>query len=210
VAKAARRAPAVLVAALAMMVAGPASAKDGPIATTGQREATLVLHVVNYAAVSRDVMDEARARVAKVYEVIGVRTEWVDGEDPVRSDQDGRLHLTVVLLSREMAEKKISAEGIKDDVLGQAHPPSRRAHIFCDRIATIPGAPTVFSIPLGDVIAHEVGHLVLSANSHSRSGIMRAHMDVHAKHLQSFDQTQARTIRTTLMQMTTGGACLSC
>ena len=90
-----------------------------------------------------------------------------------------------------MAEKKISAEGIKDGVLGQAHLPSGRASIFCDRIATMPGAPTYFPIPLGDVIAHEVGHLVLGTNSHSRSGIMRANANVRDIHLQSFDKTQA-------------------
>ena len=75
-----------------------------------------------------------------------------------------------------------------------------RASIFCDRIATMPGAPTYFANPLGDVIAHEVGHLLLGANSHSPSGIMRANVDVRALHLQSFDKAQAHTIRTTLME----------
>ena len=103
-----------------------------------------------------------------------------------------------------MAEKKITAEGIKDGVLGQAHVSGGRASIFCDRIATTPGAPKYFPIPLGDVIAHEVGHLLLGANSHSRSGIMRANVDVRALHLQSFEKTQAHTIRTTLMALTAG------
>ena len=157
-----------------------------PMAATSQGQPTIVLHVINYAALSRDVLDEAKARVASVYEVIGVRTVWVDERGSADQRQDGRLHLTILLLSRDMAEKKISAEGIKDGVLGQAHLPSGRASIFCDRIATMPGAPTYFPIPLGDVIAHEVGHLVLGTNSHSRSGIMRAHTNVHAIHLQSF------------------------
>ena len=101
-----------------------------------------------------------------------------------------------------MADKKISAEGLKDGVFGQAHQPSGRASIFCERIATMPGAPTYFPIPLGDVIAHEVGHLVLGTNSHSRSGIMRANANVHTMHLQTFDEAQARTIRTVLMKLT--------
>ncbi len=100
-----------------------------------------------------------------------------------------------------MAAKKVSAEGIEDGVLGQAHLPSGRAHVFCERIATMPGAPTYFPIPLGDVIAHEAGHLVLGTTSHSRSGIMGANADVHAIHLQSFDTRQARTIRTELMKL---------
>jgi hypothetical protein len=190
---------AALVAALTMIAAGRASAGDETIAPTHHDDATIVLHVVNYAALSRTVLDEAAARVAMVYEVIGVRTVWVDSEKPAGKRQGDSLHLTVMLLSRDMAQKKISAEGLSDHLLGQAHFPSGRAYIFCDRIATMPGAPTYFSIPLGDVIAHEVGHLVLRTNSHSRGGIMRANVDVHAMHLQSFDKTQARTIRATLM-----------
>lgn len=202
--KAGRKAPAALVAALAMMVAGRASAHDEPIAATGQREATIVLHLANYAALSRDVLDEARARVASVYGVIGVRTVWVDSEEPVRPRQDGRLHLTVLLLSRDMAEKKISAEGISDYTLGKAHLASGNAYIFCDRIAAVPGDPTMFSISLGNVMAHEIGHLVLRANRHSPDGIMRANVDLHAIHLQGFDKTQARTIRTLLLELTAG------
>ena len=196
-----RKATVAVAAALAMMVAQQASAHDEPTAAMDQREATVVLQIANYAALSREVLAEAKARVAAVYQVIGVRTVWVDSEETVRQRQDGRLHLTVMLLSREMAEKKISAEGLSDHVLGQAHLPSGRAHIFCDRIATMPGAPTSLAIGVGDVIAHEVGHLVLRTNSHSRSGIMRANVDVHGMQLLSFDKTQAGTIRARLMDV---------
>ena len=93
-----------------------------------------------------------------------------------------------------MADKKISADGIKEGVLGQAHLPSGRASIFCDRIAGMPSAPKLFAIPLGAVITHEVGHLVLHTNSHSRRGIMSADMDMHETQLQSFDRVQGRII----------------
>jgi hypothetical protein len=168
---------------------------------TGPGQPTIVLHVMNYAALSRDVLHETMARVASVYTGIGVRTVWVESERSAEQRQDGRLHLTILLLSRGMAEKKIAAEGLKDGVLGQAHQPSGRASIFCERIAMMPGAPTYFPIPLGDVIAHEVGHLVLGTDSHSRIGIMRANANVHAIHLQTFDEAQARTIRTVLTKL---------
>jgi hypothetical protein len=197
-----RTATVALVAAMAMMVAGRANAQDEPTAAPGLGGGTIVLHVTNYAALSREILDAASARVAMVYQFIGVRTVWVDGEVSPAQRQDGRLHFTVLLLSREMAERKISAEGLKDGVLGQAHAPSGRASIFCDRIATMPGPPTYFANPLGDVIAHEVGHLVLGVNSHTRSGIMRPNTDVRALPLQSFDKTQARAIHTTLRGLT--------
>ena len=187
-----------------MAMGGRASANDEPIAATGQRETTIVVHVANYAALSSHVLAGARARVAKVYEGIGVRTVWVESEDTVRPRQDGRLHLTVILLSRDMAEKKISAQRIADHVLGQAHLASGRAYIFCDRIAAAHGAPTLLSLPLGNVIAHEMGHLLLRENSHSHNGLMRANVDLHAIQLQNFDQSQANTIRTMLLEPTAG------
>ena len=150
---------------------------------------------MNYAALSREVLDETMARVASVYKVIGVRTVWVESERSADQRQNSALHLSILLLSRDMADKKISLEGLKDGVFGQAHQPTGRAYIFCERIATMPDAPGYFPIPLGDVIAHEVGHLVLGTNSHSRRGIMRADANVHTIHLQTFDEAQARTIR---------------
>jgi hypothetical protein len=193
-----RIATVALVATATLMVAGRASAQDEPTAAPGRDDATVVLHAVNYAALSRGVLDVAKARVAMVYEQIGVRVEWVDGEVSFEQRQDGRRHFSILLLSRDMAEKKIKGNGIEDGVLGQAHTSGGRASIFCDRIAATPGGLRHFSISLGDIIAHVVGHLLLGANSHSRSGLMRANIDVGALHLQSFDEKQSRTIRTTL------------
>ena len=189
---------------VAIGMAGTARAAQAqpapPMAAAGQGQPTIVLHVMNYAALSRDVLNEAMARVALIYNAISVRTVWVESERTADERQNRPLHLSILLLSRDMADKKISLEGLKGGVFGQAHQPSGRASIFCERIATMPGAPTYFPVPLGDVIAHEVGHLVLGTNSHSRSGIMRAHTNVHTTHLQTFDDAQARTIRTVLMQ----------
>jgi hypothetical protein len=192
-----------LMAVAAVMVPGPARAQDEAIAAPGLEVATIVLHVTNYAALSSDLLNVVRTRVAMVYEPIGVRIVWVEGAGSVKHREDGRLHLTVLLLSRDMAARKISAENIKDNVLGQAHPSSGRASIFCDRIASMSGALRHFPMLLGDVIAHEVGHLVLGVDSHSRSGIMRAYANVRAFGPQNFEKTQARSIRKTLMELTT-------
>ena len=197
-----RKATVALAVAVVMTVGGRASANDEPTAVTDPPERTIVVHVANYAALSPHVLAGARARVEQVYEGIGVRTVWVESEDTVGPREDGRRHLTVILLSRDMAEKKILAQRIPDHVLGQAHLASGRAYIFCDRIAAVPGAPTLFPLALGNVIAHEMGHLVLRENSHSHNGLMRANADLHAIHLQNFDSSQASTIRTMLLEPT--------
>ncbi|HEY0283981.1 MAG TPA: hypothetical protein VGC23_01230 [Vicinamibacterales bacterium] len=198
--KAGRKSALVLVAAATMILAGRANAQDVSAGATPEREAIVVVHIVNYAALSRGVLDEARTRAAGIYDAIGVHTEWVVGEDPLLRARGGGLNLTVLLLSPDMAEKKISAERLKDGVLGQAHPVSGRAHVFCARIATIVGDPRYFAIPLGDVIAHEVGHLLLQTNGHSPTGIMRASMDVQDTHPRSFNKAQALAIRNSLKE----------
>jgi hypothetical protein len=188
----AQRATVVVVALSTVMVAGRVNAQDDSTAADGPRNATIALRVFNYASLSQDVLNVATKRVSLVFERIGVRIVWVDGGPA----------LHILLLSRDIAEKKISSNRITHGVLGQAHLSGKRASIFCDRIAATPGGLTFFSISLGDVIAHEVGHLLLGANSHSRTGIMRANIDVRGLLLQSFDETQARTIRMRLLEPT--------
>ena len=200
-----RKGTVVLMGVLAILVPGRSSAQDGPVATSDQREATIVLHVVNLAAISREVLNQVKEHVAMVDEDIGVRTVWVDSEQAVGKHVDGGLHLTVMLLPRDNV-KKISGQGISNDALGRAHPGIGRAYILCDRVRSMPG-PKFFTIQLAAVIAHEVGHLVLPGKSHSRHGIMRANVDVqHPTHLPSFEKSQGSSIRAMLLEPPAGAA----
>jgi hypothetical protein len=195
-AKGRSQATAALVAFMALGLAGRASGND-EIAPTEQPKPTIVLHVANYAALPPNVLDIAKARVAGVYKVIGVRTVWDNGGEAVSRLENGELHLNVLLLPRDMRPTKNSAGEARADLLGAAHLPSGRAYIFYDRIAAMPGPPT--SLTLGDVIAHEVGHLVLRAGRHSPSGIMRASLAGSTILLQSFNGQETRAIRASLM-----------
>lgn len=195
-AKTGRKATAALVACMALGLAGQASGND-TIEKTEQTKPTIVLHVTNDAALSPEVINAAKARVAAVYAVIGVRTVWDDRGMAVSRLQNGELHVNVLVLPRDM--KQSSGKGTKAHVLGQAHLPSGRAYIFCDRIAEMAGLPASFPTALADVIAHEVGHLVLQEGGHSPSGIMRASLHGRFVHVQSFNRTEERTIRAALM-----------
>jgi hypothetical protein len=192
-----------LVAAVVMTSAGPAGAQDESTATTDQHP-TIVLHIVNRAAISREILNQVKEHLVRVYDGIGVRTVWVDSEQAVGKHVDGGLHLTVMLLPRTFAKGRTSVKGVSDDALGRAHPRIGRAYIFCDRVASIPG-PKFFGIQLSAVIAHEVGHLLLPEKGHSRSGIMRAEMDAqYSIQLQGFDKSQARFIRKVLLEAAAG------
>ena len=127
--------------AAALTVGGQASAEDAPVSASASGKATIVLHVSNYAACRKTSSTwrwiawwwSMRASAQSVV--------WIDDNKSAKRRDGAEFHLTVLLLSRDMAERKISADGIKNGVLGQAHPPSGRAHIFCERIATMPGVP---------------------------------------------------------------------
>jgi hypothetical protein len=197
-AKTGRTARVAVVAFMALGLAGRASGND-TIAKTEQPKPTIVLHVTNYADLSPEVIDAAKARVAAVYAVIGVRTVWDDRGMAVSRLENGELHVNVLVLPRDMKQRSGSAKGTKAQLLGQAHLPSGRAYIFCDKIAEMAGLPESFPTALADVIAHEVGHLVLQESGHSPSGIMRASLHGRFMHVQSFNRTEERTIRAALM-----------
>ena len=125
-AKTGRKLTVALVGFMALGLAGRASGND-TIAKTEQPKPTIVLHVTNYAELSPEVINEAKARVAAVYAVIGVRTVWDDGGMAVSRLQNGELHVNVLVLPRDRKQTKSSAKGTKAQLLGQAHLPSGRA-----------------------------------------------------------------------------------
>lgn len=188
---------AAAVAVIMTLAAGRASAGNERIPATEQL-ATIVLHVANLAEVEPDVLATAMDRVAIVYKIIGVRTEWDDRGIARHGVRDGALHLNVLILSRDLRAKTHPAVPKHEQLLGYAHLTSGRAYVFLDPIAVLPGSPTFIGGHMGDVIAHEVGHLVLRTATHSSDGIMRSSLGGHAAPAESFNGSQARNIRTIL------------
>ena len=184
-----------MVAVEAMMRTGVAARTD---AAPG-REMTVVLHVTDRVPVAARDLVEAEKHVARVYEAIGVRVIWSQGAAALAT-VDGALHMDVVMPSRDGVHQKCRAEHIADDVFGSAAGPTKRAYTFFGRIADharLTGSSV--STVLGLVIAHEVGHLLLPAFSHSPSGIMRAHWQGRISEVPRFTSEQGTTIRALLM-----------
>jgi hypothetical protein len=173
-------------ATVVLLAGGRATAADNNIKT-------LVLHVENFAQVSQGVLIDAEKLVNRIYSAAGVRTVWVSGESHTAPDPSVAF-LTVVILDREMAEKKIAAEQIDNNVLGRAAAPTKRAYILYHRIAEIAKIQhAIVNDVLGKVMAHEVGHLVL-APGHSDRGIMRAEIDLRPTVRPEFTKNQVATI----------------
>ena len=155
---------------------------------------TIVVHLQDYESTS---LGRAEKQAAGIFATAGIRIVWTAGHADAAATDRAAFHVTVVLLSREMAEKKIAAERIDDNVLGRAVGPSRRAYIFCHRVADVAARNSRdFDSLLGDVIAHEIGHLVLPFNAHSERGIMRASLSMRSSAAERFSEAQAVVIRT--------------
>ena len=165
------------------------------IASGESARATIVLHVDDFSGLLPSDVDAAGFVARRVFDKAGIRTIWVYGRKrPLRID--GALHLKVLVLSKEMAEQKISNDGVPDKVLGQAAKDCGRAYIFSHRIAAL---ATRNQRPIGDllgwVIAHEIGHLVLPESGHSPFGIMSSSLDLRSAALPAFTRGQIATIR---------------
>jgi len=90
------------------------------------------------------------------------------------------------------------------DVLGTAYPDEKGAgyfaYVFYDRIQELAQRRRLGHALLADVMAHEIGHLLLGSTSHSASGIMCAHWNYEelrkvSEGAMSFIPSQSRIMR---------------
>jgi hypothetical protein len=186
------RTTAGLVGMVVVLIVGVAARIDAAAAP----DSVVVFHVTNAAHVPADDLAEAEQVATRVYAHVGVRAVWTD--DTVSAAQpDGAFHADVLLMSKEMATRKSQLDGLDDEhVFGAASRPLRRAYIFYNRIADHARLTVSnFALLLGMVIAHEVGHLLLPASSHSAAGIMCAKWQRRIARLPTFTGDQGTTIR---------------
>ena len=188
-AKAARKMTTALAVSATLLTARAATAADAA------DRATIVLHVDDFSSLLPVDLDAAESVARAVFARAGIRTIWAHGRNR-RLRVEGALHLKVLVLSKEMAEQKIAADGVPDNVLGQAAKECGRAYIFSHRIAAL---AALNERPVGDllgrVIAHEIGHLLLPEKSHSAIGIMSSSLDLRPAALPAFTPQQSASIR---------------
>jgi hypothetical protein len=93
-------------------------------------------------------------------------------------------------------------EALGMDVMGQGAPLVGRAYIYYDRVLKLnPAPPRDVITTLGDVIAHELGHLMLPVG-HSNVGIMRPSINMTSRRLETFTEEEAAQIRGHLRRQT--------
>jgi len=166
----------------------------GPSATeNGADRTTLFVRVLDYAGVPGPVRS-ARAQVTRIFAAAAVSVNWTVEPADVRA-------IDVLVLSDAMSDRKIKAESIPAGVLGLAAHSARRVYILTERVISVAnGVGVQPGDVLGDVIAHELGHLLLGENQHSVSGIMAADYTVQNKAARRFTNDQAALIRAHLLR----------
>ena len=184
-----------VMAIVLMMTAGTATQSDA----APDLEPVVVLHVTDDAHVSPGVLAEAEKQATHLYRAAGVRTVWAAGAAQT-AQPDGSLHLDVVLvLNDKMASKTHSGE-ITEQAFGRTSRPTKRAYVFYNPTfdhAVHTGSNV--ACLLAAVIAHEVGHILLPAGSHSKAGIMRATWYGRMLSVPGFTDDQGATMRRLLL-----------
>jgi hypothetical protein len=159
----------------------------------------VVLHLTDHAGMRGDDLVLVRSETERVFGAMGVRTVWPDAGAGSTGLSCAGVNLLVGLLSPEMIQRRAN-EGASESTLGTAYKAAGRAYVFTERVSAL-GARTRMDerVLLGRVIAHEVGHLLLSEAGHSRSGIMAAAISADPTKLRAqFTEEQARAIRAAL------------
>jgi hypothetical protein len=143
--------------------------------------------------VTPEDLHAAKRQVARIYESIAVRVEWIADRQAVAPPVGGPLRVHLMLVARREADH-VARNG-KHDTLGLSVAPARLAYVFSSRVqmATLTRG-TSFADGLGMVMAHELGHLLLPGQGHTLAGLMCASALCPA-HDRLFSDQQGTSIR---------------
>jgi hypothetical protein len=165
---------------LLTFLAAPAFAlAQNPPTTSLSPEVIISVH--DYADVPTVLLAAAEVQAREIFRHAGLETAWLNCSPKLEKVEprscyfSDATHMTLKISPRAMNRK------VRDriDVLGTAYPDEKGAgyfaYVFYDRIQELAQRRRLGPALLADVMAHEIGHLLLGSTSHSASGIMCAH-----------------------------------
>jgi len=158
---------------------------------TGYTEADrrITLRIYNYAQIPRTELTRAEQVAAAIFHKAGIETAWIDC--PLSTAEFDRFpdcqqamtpsQFALRLLARPLTGRSAGHREDMGSALacheGQAGCSAYLFHQFATDWAKRSDASA--SQILGHAMAHEVGHLLLGPNTHSRTGIMRGDWSMH-------------------------------
>jgi hypothetical protein len=168
--------------------------------------ANITISVYDYAHVSIDLLAAAEEDAQRIFRQAGVETDWATCLPKSEKAQPSDcLTVDATHLMMKILPCAISAQARdRNDVLGTALADGKGvgyfAYVFYDSVQRVGEERKLGHALLGDVLAHEIGHLLLGSNSHSVSGIMSAHwyggeLRRISEGTMLFTPSQSRTLR---------------
>lgn len=158
----------------------------------------ITIHISNYAGVDPKQLAEAERVATRVFKDSGVTARWVDAQDVSTSAYSSRQEKNGNRLSQIQVHIETSSLagslGLSNEAMGLAPgngPDRRLVYVFYDRVKSLAQRQVAAQVRgdivgrapgcriLGEMIAHEIGHLLLNIPSHSETGIMRGAWDLN-------------------------------
>jgi hypothetical protein len=150
-----------------------------PPSTSLNPDVSIAVH--DYAGVPPVLLAAAENQAREIFRDARLETAWVNCSPQLEKLEprtcyfsDGT-HLTLKILPHAMNAHVRN----RLDVVGTAYLDEKGAgyfaYVFYDRIQELAQRRRLGHELLADVMAHEIGHLLLGSNSHSVSGLMCAH-----------------------------------
>ena len=177
----------------------PASSVVQGVSPANFSRAAMAVHVIDYTAVSNNVVSRAEVEATRIWNNIDVSLTWSVGDARSANDRPvanraSSLDVRVLLLNQDMAQRMITQEHRGPGVLARAVPEAMRVYVFYDRVSM---ESERYADPrgviLGRVVAHELAHLLLG-HTHSQTGLFRAEPDLGSAR-EAFARDDAEKIR---------------
>lgn len=201
-------------AALTFLAVAPlAFAQLPPPSTSLNPEVSISVH--DYADVPTVLLTAAEDQAREIFRHAGLETVWLNCSPKLEKFEPrscyfaDTTHLTLKISPHAMNAQVRN----RIDVLGTAYPDEEGAgyfaYVFYDRVQELAQRRRLGHALLADVMAHEIGHLLLGTNSHSLSGIMCAQWNYEelrhvAEGAMSFIPSQSRIMRDRLRARQSG------
>lgn len=161
---------------------------SGTIARTQDAGQPVNVWVEGADVVPRSMDRAARDTVISIFARIGVRIEWLDGNLAQSGAHAGPVVIHVRFVSQPMGK---AGSGPFAYAFPFDHG-VKAVTIQCDRIHLAAGGWSREQHLLAHVLAHEIGHILQCSDGHSRTGVMKAHWDIH-----DYDEMQRKPLEFT-------------
>lgn len=164
--------------ALVILLDGSLWGRGTPNGPT-EEKARVTVSVYNEAAVPGEVLSRAEQAASRIFQRAGIEVNWLNCQVPAASEQASitcrevafpkHLHLRIVRRSAGLNGEAMGVSFQGEDGIGCF------ADLFYEPMERLEESDgTNVASLLGQVAAHEIGHLLLGTNSHAVAGIMQA------------------------------------